>query len=225
MLKLITDRTSSDISRAKKILDKARKLESLTQNELQEYMKGLKGCYNISDLNRVEEAVEFISNTLNDMSYFNKVEIKRWNYGDFFTIDKELPRYLQNIQNLRNSIAVFDSTPQVPESIKPYNYANDIEQILYDIEKILLDMSQTFVYLGVSGLGQNRLWQQRFRRGSLWVRLTSTLSNYNQEWNTVTSPSNETKDKIEIYELDNISTAINTWNNYMTELDKVVGII
>lgn len=164
MLKLITDRTSSDVSRAKEILNKASKLQSLTQNELQEYAEGLKGCYNISDLNRVEEAVEFISNILNDMSYFNKVEIKTWNYGDIFTIDEELPRYLQNIQNLRNSIVVFDSTPQVPRSIKPYNYANDIEQILYDIEKILLGMSQTFVYSGVSGLGQNRRWQQRFRR-------------------------------------------------------------
>lgn len=225
MLELVTNRTSSDITRAKNILEKARKIENLSNNELQEYMSGLKGCYNISDLNRVEKAVKFISNLLNDLGYLNKVETKEWNYGDFFSIDAELPRYLQNIRNLRNSITLFNSTPQVPESFKPYNYANDIEKILQDIEKVLIDMSQVFVYSGVSGLGQNRIWQQRFRRGNLWSKLVLSLSKYNQEWNTVTSSNNEIKNEIQIYNLDNISTVINTWNNYLVELDKVVGTV
>ena len=164
MLKLITDRKSSDISRAKSLVEKAKKIENLTPEELEEYMSGLKGCYNISDLNRVEEAVKYISDLFNSLSYKNIVITKTWKQGDFFTIDEELPRYLENIRILRDIINVSPNTQQVPDSDKPYNKANDIEKILYDLLSHIENMKKMFVYSGVARAGQNRIWQQRFRR-------------------------------------------------------------
>ena len=176
MLKLITDRKSSDISRAKSLVEKAKKIENLTPEELEEYMSGLKGCYNISDLNRVEEAVKYISDLFNSLSYKNIVITKTWKQGDFFTIDEELPRYLENIRILRDIINVSPNTPQVPDSYKPYNKANDIEKILNDLLSHIENMKKMFVYSGVARAGQNRIWQQRFRRSvrslRTWLELT-----------------------------------------------------
>ena len=146
MLNLIFDRTSFDLIRAKELIQKAKQIENLTPEELQEYMAGLKGSYNISDLNRVENAVQYISDLFNSLSYKNIVKTKTWKQGDFFTIDEELPRYLENIKILREIINVLPDTPQVPDSYKPYNKANDIEKILYDLNQLLINMQKMFRY-------------------------------------------------------------------------------
>ena len=51
-----------------------------------------------------------------------------------------------------------------------YEDANAIEQILEDIEEIIKNMEQVFIYSGVAHSGQNRVWQQRFRRKYLIER-------------------------------------------------------
>lgn len=45
-----------------------------------------------------------------------------------------------------------------------YKRANNIEKVLVDVETLIRAMENWFVYSGVSKSGQNRLWQNRFRR-------------------------------------------------------------
>ena len=51
---------------------------------------------------------------------------------------------------LREAIAVLPGTPPVPESIEGLTWqkANDIEQILFDINALLNNMESSFVYSG-----------------------------------------------------------------------------
>lgn len=163
MLQLIIDRKQSDITKAKKLIEKAKKIENLTPSELSEYLAGLKGCYNISDLNRVESAVKYISDLLNSYGYSNIVDTKTWADGDFFT-PTHIARYLNNLDILKNAYFVDPKIPATPTSYKSIQQANDIEKILSNIEKIIIGMEQSFIHCGVSICGQNRLWQQRFRR-------------------------------------------------------------
>lgn len=183
-----------------------------------------KGQYNSEDLNRVETWCKYLAETLTNYGY--KVEITtKINWGELdYPYGEEIERIRNNVNTLKEA---YFSFTQVPETLNKIDIdkANKIEKILAEINELIGIMIQTFVYSGVGGLGQNRVWQQRFRRGSLWARLTSNLSNYNQEWNTVASPSEEVKKEIVIYGLDNISVALNTWNNYLTELDEVVGTL
>lgn len=164
MLNLITDRTQADVTNAKAILNKVRgNIDVLTTDELVEYLAGLKGCYNISDLNRVENAITYLSGLLNDLSYNNVVSTKTWAEGELMNA-AELNRYLNNLNVLKNAYFIYSTTPTTPNSYNPYNKANDIEKILLDIEKIIIDMSSYFVHSGVSNCGQSRMWQNRFRR-------------------------------------------------------------
>lgn len=175
MLTLVTDRKQSDVDRAKELIEKAKKIEDLSSSELNEYLNGLKGCYTITDLNRVENAVKYVSDWLNKDGYYNSVNIRIWKDGDFLNTS-QINRYLNNIRTLRNAISVPSSTPAVPGSYKPFENANDIERIIRMIERVLMIVESNYVYSSVAMCGQNRIWQQRFRRygRSLkqWLELT-----------------------------------------------------
>ena len=224
MINLVYDRKPADITRLKTLRTKV-KNRTATEAEFAEWLTSMKGAYNNTDLNRVGEAINYLSGVLNEYGYSNSATARTDWEIDEKPNPKQMSDYLDNLNKLKQAFPYTETELPTDMFNLVISEANDIERFFYDQIEIILGMTQTFIYSGVSGLGQNRIWQQRFRRGSLWARLNLNLSNYNQEWNTVTSPSDETKDTIEVYELDNISTVINTWNNYMTELDKVVGTV
>lgn len=87
-----------------------------------------------------------------------------WSMTDFFTV-ADSTRYLNNVKAIRNALARYSTTPQVPSTMNHLTYqsANNIEQILLDIEHLLISMENWFVYSGVANAGQNRVWQNRFR--------------------------------------------------------------
>lgn len=77
---LIIDRTSADVSYARqqtlKILRSG--WDSLTESEQSEYLAGLKGAYNPSDLNRVTHAMEYLVERIRSYGYavnYEKVKV------------------------------------------------------------------------------------------------------------------------------------------------------
>ena len=225
MIDLIYDRTNTDIAKLKALRTKV-KNRTATEAEFAEWLTSLKGAYNNTDLNRVGEAINYLSYVLNNYGYTNNASARTdWQKTEKPN-PKQMQEYLDNLNKLKQAFP-FASQANIPKDMVNLviSEANDIERFFYDQIEIILGMVQTFIVSGVSTLGQTRLYQQRFRRGCLWARLNLNLSQYNDEWNTVTAPSEEVKENIMVYELDNISTIINTWNNYMSELDKVVGTI
>lgn len=222
-LKLITDRTSSDVNYAKSFRGKM--WDDLSTTQKAEYLLGLKGAYSYTDFNRVENAVQYISDLLNMYGYSNKVNTKtNWTPEDMQTV-REIQRYIDNIAELKNKYysSVEGEMPTV------FNWltiegANYIEKILFDIDRLIIFMSQNFIHSNVGSLGQNRTWQQRFRRISTWENLIYDLSKYNQEWNTVTYPATEIGGR-DANSKDNISYTLNSWNDYMEKIDDLVGVI
>lgn len=76
---LITNRTSADVSRAKDLNKKG--FAAMTEAEKAEYLVGLKGAYNATDINRVGEACEYVANRLHQYGYAVDVQ-KIPHYGD-----------------------------------------------------------------------------------------------------------------------------------------------
>ena len=113
------------------------------------------------DLNRIEEAVKYLSDILNGYAYYNKVVCKTdWNISELRK-QEDCHRIKSNYEVLKNYVYKF----KIPEfSWSTIQEANNIEKILADIEKVIKSMEQTFVYCGIANCGQNRIWQQRFRR-------------------------------------------------------------
>ena len=69
MSTLIFDRTQADADRAAYLIGKIQRRKMLTEAEQAEYNAGLRGCYNITDLNRVEVKVRELAETLRSYGY------------------------------------------------------------------------------------------------------------------------------------------------------------
>ncbi len=128
-----------------------------------------KGNYNASDLNRIESWMQYLKELLAEYGYYANIQTKTdWVIGlGKPNMTTEINRIKTNLQTLKDVFYVRSTTPEVPSTTRvAINYveANNIEQIINDIEYLINSMSQYFVYSGVSKSGQSHLWQNRFRR-------------------------------------------------------------
>ena len=127
LLTLVTDRTRADVA---------------NQTD--------KGFYNASDLNRVGAAVEYIAGRVTALGYACPVTVKKdWLTSDAPTAS-QLETYRQNIVTLRGQIAVMQSTPEAPASMAGLNYvkANNIEQILLDLDALIDKLIKSWYFAG-----------------------------------------------------------------------------
>lgn len=127
LLSLITDRTRADVA---------------NQTD--------KGFYNASDLNRVGAAVEYIGGRFTALGYACPVTVKKdWLTSDAPTAS-QMEAYRQNIVTLRGQIAVMASTPDAPASMAGLNYvkANNIEQILLDLDALIDKLIKSWYFSG-----------------------------------------------------------------------------
>ena len=109
------------------------------------------GYYNVSDLNRVEQAFEYLQNKMNSEYGFNlALTIKTdWTQSDNITASN-IEAYRQNVAKIRNAITVTANTPQTPVSMNKLTakQANDIEKILQAVEVLLNNISAAWLYSG-----------------------------------------------------------------------------
>lgn len=141
---LIFDRTQSDVSRVQS-LTKKMIAGTATEAEKAEWLGGMKGAYNATDLNRVGEAVEYLTDTLQSLGYSITTAPKTdWTEADI-PMQAQMETYLENIQTLRDRLPYV--APDAPESAIGLDYqrANDIEEILYILEQVLLAMQENFL--------------------------------------------------------------------------------
>jgi len=167
---LIYDRTQADVDRVFTLKNKilTQGFTSLSTEEQTEYMSGMRGAYNYSDLNRVGNAVKYLAErfvTLPieleeyrrqvgvgyaeyfDVPYdFNDVNVEPkvdWTVRDVPT-SSQIATYLGNLTNLRGIIALPSDTPAVPNTLDnlTYEVANDIEKLLKIIDTELLKIEE-----------------------------------------------------------------------------------
>lgn len=147
---LITDRSQSDVIRLESL--RAKGWQNMTEAEREEYLAGMKGAYNATDLNRVESAVEFVNDYLDDMQsnldayreeqfvasdalwrvpfeYPLELEIKKgWVVSDLPT-ESELARYLSNVSVVTDKIPIEKNLPTTMQDLTIAG-ANEIERAL-----------------------------------------------------------------------------------------------
>lgn len=135
-----------------------------------------KAYISYTDLNRVEEAITYLKQLLANYGYNSTTQEKKWLISDFRK-NEDMSRLKDNIDNLRNAYPYLVS-PVTPNPIKyeSIQEANDIEEILYKINEIIINMTQNFIHCGVANCGQNRVWQNKFRRQN-WLPVKYELTN------------------------------------------------
>lgn len=106
--------------------------------------------YNITDLNRVGQAMRYVAARLRACG-FDVVVTPR---TDWVWTDRATPaaakRYLNNLRKIRKALVLFASTPNVPSGKRPFTAeeANDIEKILIDVEDMVQCTMQCWYFCG-----------------------------------------------------------------------------
>lgn len=163
---LITDRTQEDVERAEYlnslwVYDEAAGglYWSGTTEELSEWSSDLKGTYNASDLNRVGSAVEYVAGRFADYGYSVDVSPRKdWSMGNI-PREADMVKYLSEVEQLRSLVSVLPTTPETPGDMECLTVveANNIEQILVDVDEVLETMITTFVPCGEAICGEDNL--------------------------------------------------------------------
>ncbi len=165
---LIFDRTQADVDRVYELKNKILSggLSSLTDAEKTEYMAGLKGAYNYTDLNRVGEAVSYLAQQMKTLAE----QVAAYSEGkgaggdvsgvlpydpdsiavspktDWAVTDiptqSEMEAYVNDLVALRAQFELPASAPTVPANMRnlTFSTANDIEYLLYLINAALIEL-------------------------------------------------------------------------------------
>lgn len=144
LLQLITDRTQADVDYVRQL--SAIGWANMSASQRADWQSNLKGAYNASDLNRVGSAVNYVANRLGEQGYSVEVSPKTtWQESDIPT-ESDLEAYLTDVQTIRSALPVPSSTPPVPEDMDGLTYieANNIEQILLDVDALVTEMINAY---------------------------------------------------------------------------------
>ena len=145
---LITDRQQTDVMRWESL--EALGFANMSADERAEWMSGPKGCYTVADLNRVGRAVRYIADQFAGYGYTVSVTAKTdWATTDVPTTE-QLAAYIADVAAVRGVIPVLRTTPAAPRDAYGLTWreANDIEQILTDVEYLLHNVADTWYYSG-----------------------------------------------------------------------------
>ena len=125
---LIFDRLSSDVDNA------------LNNANSKQY---LKGSYNITDLNRVEQWCEYIKDILYEYGKKTQLEIKKdWNFRNYPT-RTQIDRIRNNIKTLKNLCYAIKTQEIIYNNTLDFEQANTLEKILYDIDNYIIENKQS----------------------------------------------------------------------------------
>lgn len=190
-----------------------------------------KAYISYTDLNRVEEAITYLKQLLDKYGYNFTTQEKKWLITDFRK-NEDMARLKDNIDNLRNAYPYLVS----PVTPNPINYesiqeANDIEEILYKINEIIINMTQNFIHCGVANCGQSRLWQQRFRRPKDYTSTypidkylaTDTVRLLTTSNTTYTGKYTSKLPLPQVDTFDDVGGSITAFNTAFTYLDSLIG--
>lgn len=150
----VTDRTLADVERWRELHDKG--WEAMTPEEQAEWLGGMKGAYNHTDMNRVESLVEkFVARFREGGVNLSLVTKTDWTRSDWPT-STDMSRYFSNVAAIRAAAVVDAKTPEAPTVKMPFDYnrANDIEKILMTVNNWLNRVEAARMYSGDLYLGE-----------------------------------------------------------------------
>lgn len=147
---LVTDRTQADVERVRELAAKG--FAAMTSDERAEWLAGMKGAYNASDMNRVGTALNYLAGRLSSIcgksiAWTAKTD---WAATDIITVS-QAEAYRKQVQSIRDALAYPAGTPDAPQLGRlTYIGANDIERILALCEELIDNITKAFRYTGAA---------------------------------------------------------------------------
>lgn len=147
---LVTDRTQADVERVRELAAKG--FAAMTAAEQAEWLTGMKGAYNASDLNRVGTALNYLAGRLASICGKSIARTAKtdWAVTDIITAS-QAAEYRRQIQDIRDALAYPAGTPDAPQLGRlTYTDANNIERILKLCEDLIVNVAKSFCHTGAA---------------------------------------------------------------------------
>lgn len=107
----------------------------------------LKGCLNLTDLNRIEGNIAYLAEKMESFAYSPNIHGKTWTKADMPN-QNDMSRIVDNIRSLISAFYSPDNPPALPTTMLSYSDINAIEENLYLIKEILDCMQKSFKAVG-----------------------------------------------------------------------------
>lgn len=136
----IFDRTQVDVDFA---ISKIAEWMASDINEGTNSVYDLKGCLNVSDINRIEGNIAFLSKELKKHAYSPVTSTKQWENKGLPT-ENDIKRILNNIRGLTSAFYRPSDAPDIPPQMLVYTDVNAVEKNLSLIKELLDYMVNSF---------------------------------------------------------------------------------
>lgn len=143
----IFDRTQADVDFAIAQIAEWRKSGVITS-------RYLKGCLNVTDLNRIEGNIQYLSDELSSLCYFPHASVVFWETNGLPTVS-DVNRILSNIGKIISAYYQYPSAPSLPSTMLRFEHINDIEKNLYLLKEMLDNMVSSFRECGTFYCGED----------------------------------------------------------------------
>lgn len=137
----VYDRTQSDIDYALSQIKSG--------NSSSEY----KGCFNVTDINRIENNCRYIADRLNILKYTNTITTKSWDMYGVPNVS-EVTRLINNVKALIDAYYKPTDAPTLPNTLLTYEQVNSLEKNLYMIKHIIDEEENAFRFCGTFVCGE-----------------------------------------------------------------------
>ena len=107
----------------------------------------LKGCLNLSDINRIEGNIEYLADKMESYAYSPNIHGKQWSRVDMPN-QNDMSRIIENIRALIDAYYPPHNPPELPTTMLSYEDINAIEENLYLLKQMLDCMESSFRQVG-----------------------------------------------------------------------------
>ena len=120
----------------------------------------LKGCLNVTDINRIETDIAYLSERLGGYYYRSGATSKVWDKSGI-PDSTDTNRIINNVKSMIKVFCQKSTAPPVPNNLLGYEEVNAIEKNLALIKELIEYMVSSFKYCGVTQSGQSYILPMR----------------------------------------------------------------
>ena len=137
----VYDRTQADVDYA------------MAQLKIGKSDKEYKGCFTVTDINRIENNCRYISDRLNVLAYSNTIETRTWDISDIPNVT-DIARLINNVAILIEAFPLSEDAPALPETLLHYEQVNALEKNIYLLKHQVDIKENEFRHCGTFNCGE-----------------------------------------------------------------------
>lgn len=144
----VYDRTIDDVKYAAEKIKEWREKGSSVSKEITD----LKGCLNLSDINRIEGNIDYLARLLESYQYNTGAVCKEWTERGL-PDETDISRIIDNVRSMIDVFCQNPNAPALPQTLTSYQHINDVEENLLMLKELLDIMVTSFKKSGTFNSG------------------------------------------------------------------------